>query len=61
MNWEKSGSADYAYTQKKKKKKSFSWIGKKLRSAARATFKNPKISLLLAEAAIEVFYKKRCS
>ena len=45
VNWEKSGIATAAYTQKNYFFSSFSW------SPARPTFKNPKISLLIAEAA----------
>ena len=49
VNWEKSGSAIQAYTQKIYFDLFLNW--EKLRNPARATFKNPKITLLIAEAA----------
>ena len=51
VNWEKSGSATQAYTQKKNFFFIFFLNWEKLRNPARATFKNPKITLLIAEAA----------
>ena len=49
VNWEKSGSAIQAYTQKISLDPFLNW--EKLRNLARATFKNPEICLLIAEAA----------